>query len=630
MSHSYTEVRRSQTQGSIFERPLMGHIKWKKQIANSDLPSDVKSRVMAVISNCRLSGSEKASVTYELLSHFEDGIAAGQSAETLLNDFGDSKVIAPLIQQSKRRSRPMWKKSLYLTGYTVSGLVAFYACVCIWFHWGKPSPSIDYLAQINQTTVERDDSEKAWPIYRPMWIKYKFSEGGQFNIPEMWYRPEADEADIRMIEAKDPNWDAAKTALSNHADLLQSFRDGAKKKYFGIPFATDPTDFSDEDFAAIHPNATREDFQSSDSDQHGSNAEVNTLMADSMIGVLLPHVQVLRTAARIFTVDLRIAIDEGDTERATQDIETMLGIARHAAEGPFLVCSLVGYSISGMAFTEIESTLTNHPEFFDDKQLARIQTAVADADIQDWFNLKGERLMVYDLVQRVYTDDGDGDGHMTRVGLEILQSNFLGYVDAEKDPLLENIESMATNLLGPVSLFLAATRKETIGKADRIFERMELNSNQPFWEIEDVSIEEAIQAEEDKYVLLSMLLPANEQVQNAMFRTKGRQEGVQGAMALLRAKKMSGEWPKTWQEIPKTVLKSPPLDQLTGEPLKFKIVEGQPLIYSVGNDRDDDGGKDRIRNGQPGPPDRTVIILSHTPDPEVDGDWILWPQVEEE
>ena len=54
------------------------------------------------------------------------------------------------------------------------------------------------------------------------------------------------------------------------------------------------------------------------------------------------------------------------------------------------------------------------------------------------------------------------------------------------------------------------------------------------------------------------------------------------------------------------------------------------MIYSVGNDRDDDGGKDRIRNGQPGPPDRTVIILSHTPDPEVDGDWILWPQVEEE
>ena len=144
MSHSYTEVRRSQTQGSIFERPLMGHIKWKKQIANSDLPSDVKSRVMAVISNCRLSGSEKASVTYELLSHFEDGIAAGQSAETLLNDFGDSKVIAPLIQQSKRRSRPMWKKSLYLTGYTVSGLVAFAPRVTIVPSWAKDSAnSID-------------------------------------------------------------------------------------------------------------------------------------------------------------------------------------------------------------------------------------------------------------------------------------------------------------------------------------------------------------------------------------------------------------------------------------------------------------------------------------------------------
>ena len=610
----------------------MGHRSWKKQITHSQLPEEVKNRVREVIRRCRLSGVEKASVAYELLAHFEDGLAAGQSFENLLSDFGDPKIIAPLIQKSKRRSRPMWKKALHLSGYTTGGLIGIYACVWLWFHWGKPTPSVDYLAQINQPIVDRPDSEKAWPIYRPMWIKYKFSEGGRFDIPEMWFKPADDESsdEIRLIEATDPNWEAAKTAFDDHADLLQSFRDGAKKPYFGIPFATDPTEFSDEDFAAIHPNAKREDFDKGDSNQWSSDAEANELMSESIIGVLLPHVQVLRTATRIFTVDLRIAIDEGDKDRAIQDIETMLGIARHAAEGPFLVCSLVGYAIAGMTFAEIETTLTQHPDFFDDPQLARIQKAVAGADIQGWLHLSGERMMIYDLIQRVYTDNGNGDGHMTRVGLEILQSNFLGNGLGNSDPQWEGIQSWATNLIGPASLFVAATRKETVEKADYLFERMEFSANKPYWETNEHSLEEEIEKDEFKFMLLSMLLPATQQVENAMFRVKGRQEGVLGAIALIRSHRSSSNWPKTWNEISKDILQTTPLDQLTGDPLKFKIVDGQPLIYSVGNDRDDDGGMDLIRNGQSERNRRGVFILSKSVDKEVDGDWILWPQVADE
>ena len=37
----------------------------------------------------------------------------------------------------------------------------------------KPTPSIDYVAKLNQPITEMADSEKAWPIYRPMWTKYK-------------------------------------------------------------------------------------------------------------------------------------------------------------------------------------------------------------------------------------------------------------------------------------------------------------------------------------------------------------------------------------------------------------------------------------------------------------------------
>jgi hypothetical protein len=78
------------------------------------------------------------------------------------------------------------------------------------------------------------------------------------------------------------------------------------------------------------------------------------------------------------------------------------------------------------------------------------------------------------------------------------------------------------------------------------------------------------------------------------------------------------------------MLPAAPIDQLTGEPMRFKIVDDRPLIYSVGNDRDDDGGKDLVaKRGMPMPA-QTLSRARFIPDPKAtektpDGDWIVWP-----
>ena len=103
-----------------------------------------------------------------------------------------------------------------------------------------------------------------------------------------------------------------------------------------------------------------------------------------------------------------------------------------------------------------------------------------------------------------------------------------------------------------------------------------------------------------------------------------RQEGVLGAIALQRFYLANGAWPNSWDEIPKSTLPRSPVDQLTGEPLIFKIVDQRPLIYSLGYDLDDDGGV------TPEGVKPATYLPNVQNDGKSDGDWIVWPTNDDE
>ena len=95
------------------------------------------------------------------------------------------------------------------------------------------------------------------------------------------------------------------------------------------------------------------------------------------------------------------------------------------------------------------------------------------------------------------------------------------------------------------------------------------------------------------------------------------------AWPLYRYHREHKKWPATAAELIGPYLNEVPVDILTGQPLLFKIQDDQPVIYSVGLDRDDDGGVDAQANG------KSIDRESVNPGPRDDnfeGDWILWPQ----
>lgn len=89
----------------------------------------------------------------------------------------------------------------------------------------------------------------------------------------------------------------------------------------------------------VHLAARREDC----------NWQLPTLeVGTGLYNMLLPEGQPLRDVARALCVRIRIEIREGRFANAIQSLQTGYAIGRHAADAPFLINSLVGFSICQM------------------------------------------------------------------------------------------------------------------------------------------------------------------------------------------------------------------------------------------------------------------------------------------
>src|SRR5205814_796125 len=94
-----------------------------------------------------------------------------------------------------------------------------------------------------------------------------------------------------------------------------------------------------------------------------------------------------------------------------------------------------------------------------------------------------------------------------------------------------------------------------------------------------------------------------------------------------------GKWPASMDDLAPRWLPSVPKDSITGKSLHYKIVNDRPLVYSVGVDGDDDGG--RVTKDMSGEvhseyakPRSQKLQLRGVP--EADGDWLLWSTTKNE
>jgi hypothetical protein len=77
-------------------------------------------------------------------------------------------------------------------------------------------------------------------------------------------------------------------------------------------------------------------------------------------------------------------------------------------------------------------------------------------------------------------------------------------------------------------------------------------------------------------------------------------------------------------------LPSVPADRITGDPVRYALVDGKPVVYSVGADRVDDGGRPaKPSHGRSSTDPSAAAVWDVPPAKAPRGDWVLYPPAAE-
>jgi hypothetical protein len=134
---------------------------------------------------------------------------------------------------------------------------------------------------------------------------------------------------------------------------------------------------------------------------------------DAMFEILLPNLGTARVLARAQAARARLASRAGDRQTLAIAIEQTLTLGRQVADLGLLIDWLVGVAVQALGRAMLLDNLLLHP-VDDDAWLARLDAVVERELVERLPPLErvidNERLYSADVVQRVFTDDGRGNG----------------------------------------------------------------------------------------------------------------------------------------------------------------------------------------------------------------------------
>lgn len=593
-------------------------------VAASGLPELVRARVLDTVKRTRLSRREKAGIAGELVGHFADGLEAGVSADEILSGFGDARATAKLMRRAKLRCRAWPRRAMRRIGQALGVLVVVYAVAAIYFAAGRPQVSVDYLARMNAAALAVPEEDRAWPVYREALLALDREQATKI-------------AALKGLEPGVEGWDDAVRFIADHGPALATARRAAAMESLGFVFSTS--------IAAEDRDLWPERYGQEQTAFEPFGDQLTVAPDTFVVWVQMPHMMELRRLHQLLATDAAIAAERSDAGRVNANLAAMLGMAGQlGADG-----TVIGQLIRAVMFREtIDLTgdlLRRRPELLTQAHLRRLAHAFAAEDTLPRMSLSGERLFFEDTLQRIYTDDGRGDGHLApgalglmRVLTDVTQATSGSAGDGGRGVPGTLFDGPAAGIaMGPLANAAVASRKEMEAVYDRVMDRYEARFATPYWEARrsaDVGDEFRSSRnlrQQIRYLFVSTMVPGFDSVYRVQEDSFARRDGILVAIALVVHRGRHGDWPATLDELTPDLLPSVPRDRFTGEPLRYRVDGGEVVVYSVGQDLDDDGGvlseavPDQDPEQTPRECFRTINTRAGVRSYETpDGDWILW------
>ena len=137
----------------------------------------------------------------------------------------------------------------------------------------------------------------------------------------------------------------------------------------------------------------------------------------------------------------------------------MLGLGPQAAEMPMLLRGLVGLALNRLTCNTLEEFLSGYPDLLSDQQLKTIAEKMESHSLRKLVRVDGELAFQKDLIQRIYSDDGAGDGRLTDEGLAAIPDLFAmpqAGTSGARNPLVRTL----VKIVGPGVAFVSCSRKD--------------------------------------------------------------------------------------------------------------------------------------------------------------------------
>jgi len=283
----------------------------------------------------------------------------------------------------------------------------------------------------------------------------------------------------------------------------------------------------------------------------------------------VPNLSELRTAVFLLKLEAILHAENGDGKSAIRSAISIFGIARSIAKEPVTISQLARAAYQSLAATTIEYCI-NRVEPTDEQLVELIECVHNSERISDMScAFVGERCMGISFFKAPGSMNPDlFNGIPFRPILELYKA--VGLADADAIIYLDIMESYIKSAQLPLH------KRQEAAKA----------------------IDTRLQSTSQTHILLHTIMPALSRITTIDLRAIAYLRTARTALAVQRYRLAVGRLPDALTDLVPAYLDAVPTDPFDGNELRYKKLETGFVVYSIGEDLSDDGGKEK-------PPRRT-------------------------
>ena len=296
--------------------------------------------------------------------------------------------------------------------------------------------------------------------------------------------------------------------------------------------------------------------------------------AEHPFALNLNYLQETRPVANLLFCDAVLRAHQDDREGAAESCQAILIMAQAMKDQPFLIAQLIRIAEQAIALGAMEWTLGQGN--VSEANLAKLQTLLETEAAADGLHqaMRGER----------------AGGHQVYMGLRAGKTSFAelfgmtGFRVGPGDRVLDAFPGLVLNgypeYLRMMNEQVRASKLKDVERAEA-FEKLEQQVRQ--------RRARGIRGN----LLISLMMPATSKIAEAAQRSQAQLRCAIAALAAERYRlKHNNAWPRGLDDLVKDrLLKEVPKDPFDGQPLRFKRTPTGIVVYSVGYDKIDNGGK---------------------------------------